>query len=254
MKSYDDLFQKEFKISKQIDEKFIKIYNEQGLNKGIEYLKSINCEWLDYDGYYIQCVISEFTKNSLSDNDKKQLVKSVSKQKDVEYANIEINKNFNIPELIVKKADCLISVMPFSKLVPQANEMLSNLENNNRFCTCFETSKCISLNLGIKNNDIVTGYSYGYTDKSKFLHSWVETKLKGQDVVIDGTFNAIFNKEGYYKLRHIKQLSRISSTDFKNDINNYLCKIKRGIPLEVYLVFRDEIIKDFKRNLEEFER
>ena len=41
MKSYKELFEKEFNTSQQIDETFAKICNEQSFRKGIEYLKLI---------------------------------------------------------------------------------------------------------------------------------------------------------------------------------------------------------------------
>ena len=142
--------------------------------------------------------------------------------------------------------------MQLSKLLPSTMELLPDLENDEREGTCFSKAYHIALNLGIPN-DIVTGFCYGYTDKSKFLHSWVETKLKSEEVIIDGTLNAIFNKEGYYNLRHTKPISRISNKTLKSDIDKYLKDFKTISP-EVYYVFRDEIIKDFEKNSDLFER
>lgn len=104
----------------------------------------------------------------------------------------------------------------------------------------------ICLNLGIPNN-IVTGYTYGYTDKSQYLHSWIETELKGEPVVIDGTLNVIMNKEGYYKMRHIEVLTKISNETLMSDIEKYLSKVGK-ISLAVYYLFRNEIIEEFKKN------
>ncbi len=88
-------------------------------------------------------------------------------------------------------------------------------------------------------------------DKSRFLHSFVETTLNGEEVVIDGTLNAIMNKDGYYTFRHIKPLTKISNQTLQEDMEKYLYKIKEFSP-EVYFVFRDEIIRDFEKNDELF--
>lgn len=252
MKSYKELFEKEFKTSQQIDETFAKICNEQGFRKGIEYLKSINCEWLDYDGYTILYTINELTKASITDEEKRKLLERISSQKDVLETKIEKNDKFKISQIVIKKKDYEIRAMQLSKLLPNAMELLPDLEDDRRAGTCFDKAYHISLNLGVPN-DIVTGYCYGYTDKSKFLHSFIETKLKDEEVVIDGTLNAIFNKEGYYKLRHIEPITRISNKTLENDIERYLKSFKTISP-EVYYIFRDEMIKDFEKNSDVFER
>lgn len=252
MKSYKELFEKEFDTSQKIDETFAKICNEQGFKQGIEYLKSIDCKWLDYDGYTILYTINELTKVSTDDEEKRKLLKRVSNQEDVIETKIEKNDKFKIPQIVISKNDYEIRVMQLSKLLPSTMELLPDLENDKRAGTCFTKAYHIALNLGIPN-DIVTGFSYGYTDKSKFLHSWIETKLKSEKVVIDGTLNAIFNKEGYYKLRHIEPITRISNQTLESDIKKYLKTFKTISP-EVYYVFRDEIIKDFEKNSDIFER
>ena len=252
VKSYSELFEKEFHTSQQIDDTFAKICNEQGFKKGVEYLKSINCKWLDYDRYDILYTINEWTKRITSEEEKNKLFERISRQEDVIEVKTEINDKLKIPQLVIKRKDFEMKVIQFSKLIPDTIKVLPDLEDDSRKGTCFTKAYNIALNLGIKN-DIVTGYCYGYTDKSKFLHSWIETKLKGEEVVIDGTLNAIFNKEGFYKLRHIAPLTRISNETLKSDIEKYLNNFKTISP-EVYYVFRDEIIKDFERNSEVFER
>jgi hypothetical protein len=252
MKNYKELFEKEFDTSQQIDETFAKICNEKGLKKGVEYLKSINCKWLDYDSYTILYTINEWTKKTTSKEEKNNLLERISRQEDGIEVKKEINDNLKVPQLIIKRKDFEIKVIQFSKLVPKAMELFPDLEDDSRKGSCFNKAYGIALKLGIEN-DIVTGYCYGYTDKSKFLHSWIETKLKGEEVVIDGTLNAVFNKDGFYKLRHIEPLTRISNETLESDIEKYLSNFGTISP-EVYYVFRDEMIKDFERNSKTFER
>lgn len=252
MNNYNVLFEKEYNTSQEIDNTFAAICNEQGFSKGIEYLKSINFEWLDYDGYVILYTINAITKATTTLEEKKNLLKRVSRQEDVKEIKIEQSDKFNIPQLIILKEDYEIRVMQLSELIPEAMEVLPDLESDERMGTCFAKAYDIALNLGIPN-DIVTGYCYGYTDKSKFLHSWVETKYKGEEIVIDGVLNSIINKDGYYKLRHIEPLTRISDQTLNSDIEKYLLSLGTITP-EIYYVFRDEIIKDFEKNAEVFQR
>ena len=83
-----------------------------------------------------------------------------------------------------------------------------------------------------------------------FRHS---KRYSDERVVIDGTLNAIFNKEGYYKLRHIEPITRISNKTLESDIEKYLKSFKTISP-EVYYIFRDEMIRDFEKNSDIFER
>ena len=68
MKNYQELFVNEFTRSQNIDDTFANISNNECFAKGIEYLKSMNCKWLDEDSYVILCAINQFTlKNKTED-------------------------------------------------------------------------------------------------------------------------------------------------------------------------------------------
>lgn len=130
--------------------------------------------------------------------------------------------------------------------------MFPFIENNERFGNCYDFAYNISLNLGV-SNQIVTGYIYGYSDKSEFLHSWVETTIKDEEYVIDGTLNAMINKQGYYLMQHAKPITKIDDSTLKSDLKNYVNEMQ-SIPLEVYYVFRDEIVNDLGKNREAFRK
>lgn len=234
MENYEEVLDKEFMISQSIDEKFARICNEEGRSKGIKYLKELGATWLDIDSYDILYAIGEFTKSTTSNERKNELIERIRKQEDVIDAKIEMNSHRQVPQMTIKREDGIITVMPFSSFSPQALTLLPDLENDKRDGTCFEKAYKISLNLG-KKNDIVTGYTYGYTDKSKYLHSWIETELHGEEIVIDGALNSIFNKDGYYKLRKIEQLTRISNIELEQDIDRYFGKIGE-IPFPFYYI------------------
>ena len=232
MKNYNELFNTRFKTSQQIDEKFAELFNTSGLKEGIKYLKQIGATELDMDNYNIKYRISEWTKDSLSNKEKIAFLNELRDLGDyILDIKVEKNEKFNLPE--VK------NLFPF-------------IENNERFGNCYDFAYNISLNLGVPNQ-IVTGYIYGYSDKSEFLHSWVETTIKDEEYVIDGTLNAMINKQGYYLMQHAKPITKIDDSTLKSDLKNYVNEMQ-SIPLEVYYVFRDEIVNDLGKNREAFRK
>lgn len=244
MKNYQELFVNEFLKSQNIDDTFAKISNKEGLASGIEYLKKLNCQWLDEDSYTILYTINQFTLKNKTE-DMNDLFNKVSNIDDV------LNIIKSDKKLIIMLKDYNIEVEIFSKRNPRVVNIIPDIESLERNGTCF--LKAYNICLGFKNpSKIVTGYNYGYTDKSKFLHSWVEVTIDGKDYVIDGTLNAMFNKEGYYKLRKIKVLNEITKDELRQDMIKY-GKFIEEIGIDVYYVFRDEIIKDLEKNNELFE-
>lgn len=253
MRSYVELFNDRFKRSQQIDERFSELNNTEGLKSGINYLKQIGATELDIDNYNIKFRISEWTKDTLTSEEKLIFLYELKRLKGyIIEVYIGINAKFNLPEIVVKTTDGIIRAIQFSSFTPDVKEIFPFIENDQRFGKCFDFAYHISLNLGL-SNEIVTGYIYGYSDKSKFLHSWVETTINGEDYVIDGTLNAMINKHGYYLMQHAYPITKISDVVLKSDIENYMEKIQ-SVPLEVYFVFRNEIISDLEKNQEVFKR
>ena len=90
---------------------------------------------------------------------------------------------------------------------------------------------------------VVTGKVSGLTNKSKYLHSWIEAIVDGKSVVIDYTMNSIMNKYGYYALRQASSISQIDSHDLLRDEELTLpLQTQKQLSLKEYLVHRDIII------------
>ncbi len=251
MESYNELFINEFHKSQEIDEKFSQLNNTIGLKKAMSYLEEMGAFTLDINdyisNYQIKYRISEWTKDTLSDNEKLEFLNELKALKRyIIDISIKINSKLNLPELIIKTMMGDIRVIQYSKINPAIKDLFPFILDNRRYGKCYDFAYEISSNLNIPNK-IVTGYIYGYSVKSQFLHSWVEVNIKGEEYVIDGTLNAVINKRGYYLLEHAKPISIISSLTLKNDLETYAEKINL-VPLDVYLVFRDEIVKDLERN------
>ena len=143
-------------------------------------------------------------------------------------------------------------IIKFCKLSDVIEELKQDpdIETENRLDNCHEKAVEISRRLR-EDNEVVTGYIYGISDKAKYLHSWVEVSLKdGQKFVLDYTKNIMINKEGYYFITHAEPLSRIKSKDMKEDDKIIDKLAQKGIYFNIkeYLVFRDEIMADLKKN------
>ena len=199
------------------------------------------------ENYHIKYRISEWTKEEKPNQEKIDFLNELKSLKDyVKDVKLQKNEKFNIPEVVIETSSGVIKAMQFSTLAPKVRKFFPNILNDKRMGNCYDFAYKIAFNLGPKNQ-IVAGYIYGYSDKSYYLHSWIETTLNGEEYVIDGTLNAIINKSGYYLMQHAKPITKISDQMLENDIDNYIEKI-RVIPLEVYLVFRNEIISELEKN------
>lgn len=247
MKNYNELFNTRFKTSQKIDEKFAELFNTSGLKEGIKYLKQVGATKLDMDNYNIKYRISEWTKDSLSNKEKIAFLNELRDLGDyILDIKVEKNEKFNLPEVKIETTKGIIQAIQFSSVAPEVKNLFPFIESDKRFGNCYDFAYNISLNLGVPNQ-IVTGYIYGYSDKSKFLHSWVESTINDEEYVIDGTLNAMINKDGYYLMQHAKPITKISDSVLKSDIKNHL-DVMQTIPIETYYVFRDEIVNDLKRN------
>lgn len=252
MISYEQLFRDRFRKSTIIDETFAKIYNNESLKKAIEYLKSIGATKLFIDNYAIKYRINKWTQKDLSDEEKIEFLNQL-----LDYDNyilsvkIENNPELKLPEVIVETKKGVISAIKFSDFFPEIKKETPYIESEERYGKCFTFAYHICKNLSIENN-LTTGYVYGYSDKSPFLHSWVETIINGEEYVIDGTLNAIINKEGYYRMMHAKPITKINKKTLEDDLKKYPIIDNENIELVVYYVFRNEIIQNLEKNNEIF--
>ena len=100
-------------------------------------------------------------------------------------------------------------------------------------------------------NEVVTGCIYKLCDKVKHLHSWIEFSEEGEEFIIDATRNIVMNKEGFYFLKHVKELCRVSRNQIIED-ENIIHEL--GFGIKEYLTFRHEIMRDVERNYKVFQK
>lgn len=163
-----------------------------------------------------------------------------------------------------------IEFIPVSDLLRQSEQFSPYNEQDalNRYCdkveditsrngNCHELSiealKLFCERFNTKSN-IVTGDVCYYSDKNKYMHSWLEFDVAGKECVLDSTKNIIIDKPSYYRLLHINEIySVISSDDIIEDDIKY-GKLLNELDYKTYLTSRDEIIRDLKRNEQLFDR
>lgn len=248
--NYNNLFVSPFENAQEIDKKVINLLFNKKSEGLLNYLRKEGCNYLYLDDFMIMQAIHKFTFKDIAKSELEESIDCVRNQEDVHFVKILKDERYQISKMVIERDDVTIEVIPFSKLFANSLKSIPELENTDREGKCIDMVTNIVDKLGIKN-EIVTGYIYGTTDKSKFLHSWIETKLGGEEVVIDGVFNAIFNKDGYYALTKALKKQKIRNEDYKKDVGDYLINLEGcidNIPVETYLYFRDEIMKDIKNN------
>ncbi len=162
---------------------------------------------LYFDEYFIYSTITKLNNNEFSEDEKNKLIDSFNKSRIVKFTS---KQNDYIS--INTRANC-IKVAKLSDIVPETlNDKNSkgSVVRKDKF-----SSEYISQLLAFPNS-IVTGYVYGISDKSKKMHTWVEFKNNNnQEFVIDYDDNTVYNKEGFYFLKHVEPLKKVSSDDLK---------------------------------------
>lgn len=244
-RNFDLLFNIPEKVS---NEWYLKVYElaEKGDAEGVANLfKQANELYLAE--YHIYNTIQQLTNNDAIGDIRERLLKQlkacqiVKKIKTYKDGTIVIVTEKDMPDIVVTR---------LSDFIPDLKKD-NNLGNWDRQGQCHTQSKEISLRLDFPN-EVVTGYFHAMSDKARFLHSWVEFSKDGKDYVIDYTMNAVMNKKGYYFIRHVQELCRISDTDILSDID--LFSHLRGLNIKEYMVFRHEMARELEKNAPIFKK
>lgn len=253
VKSHYDLFDLQTKRAKYFDRKYNELKEEGSKEKIINFLKEKKVKELYEIDYLIQYLIQAFTLKNQDEFLKLfSIVKNIKPY--VKSAKVVINEKYNSKELIIETINGVISTLILSDVIPDIKRLFNDIETENRSHKCFSSAYTLSLNL---NNPsvLVSGYIYGSSDKAKYLHSFVETKLNDEDVVIDVSTNSITNKEGFYKLKHVEEIEKIDSKDLIHDYQKYIDLINLiSLKQDTYNFFRTEFNKDFERIEENFKK
>jgi len=133
-------------------------------------------------------------------------------------------------------------VVRFSKLsdVMKTKYYDEELHSEERYHKCHE--KAIELSPYIPNSKVLTGYLH--FGGSKILHSVIEFG----SFIIDFNINAVIDKKDYFKLTRFEVKNILESDKIAEDKETRIFHLlwDEDIPLKIYLLFRDELIKDLE--------
>jgi len=157
------------------------------------------------DEYFIDSSITDLNLNNKKKEEKDKILESLKKcklVKDVVEENNSISINTASVPIKISKLSTIIPTFHFST----SNSIINKSEHR---------AQSISQLLSFPNK-IVTGNIYGIADKSKTVSTWVEFRNhKNQEFVIFPDTNTVYNKEGFYFLKHAEPFKKISSDDIK---------------------------------------
>ena len=117
------------------------------------------------------------------------------------------------------------------------------LHSPERYGSCHHASVGMCLNLPHKNSKILTGY-INYSD-CRILHSVYYYEEDGMEIIYDYTKNIMMRKDEYFRLTNFKLINEIEREKLIED-KNFICN--SNISVKAYMVFRDEMMRDIKKN------
>ena len=185
---------------------FFNSYKSGNKQEVMQMLKQADKVYLDE--FYIYNSILTINSNNASVNQKSTVLEALKKCQIVK--DIVKDKNQTIS---INTAKVPIKISRLSDILSQVK--LDKHSKDELVRKSKYSAEYISQILGFPNS-VVTGYVYGIADKSKTLHTWVEFRNKNnEEFVIDYDSDTVYNKEGYYFLRHAEPIKKVSSDDIK---------------------------------------
>lgn len=186
---------------------FLNATKNKDKKKVFELLSQAKAVYLDE--YYIDHSISELNNIKLSNSKRENVLEGIKNCKIVK--DVVSQKN----TISIKTASHSIMVSKLSDIIPEIEDVTPSNKKDNIVNKSTFRSEYISQMLSFPNS-VVTGYTYGIADKAKSIDTWVEFKNnKNQEFVVFPDTNTVYNKEGFYFLKHAEPLKKISSDDLK---------------------------------------
>lgn len=240
-KNIDILYENPIEVSKKWDDEYCRLLNEgnyEGFRKHIKSAKYLLCD---------EYVVKIYVAFRFSSDIPKEMLENAY-QNLLSIKNLVINKNED-DCISVTHPDFTLEAKRLTAEYPKTKEFDPELElHDARMGKCHD--KAFNFALAFKDDaEIVTGYIHGYSDISKYSHSWVEFAKDGKELVIDPSLNAIMNKEGFYAVEQIEPISRISWRDAYIEMMA-ICEmgLNAELGMKDYVIFRDELLRDLKKH------
>lgn len=192
---------------RQWNQSFLDASKNKDKKKIFELLRQAGNVYLDE--YYIDHTITELNNSKISKEKREQVITNLKNCKIVK--DIVDDQN----TISIKTASSPIMVSKLSNIIPEIENVSPSKKQENVVNKSQYRSEYISQMLTFPNN-IVTGYTYGIADKAKSIDTWVEFKNnKNQEFVVFPDTNTVYNKEGFYFLKHAEPIKKVASDDLK---------------------------------------
>ncbi len=192
---------------RQWNQSFLDATKQGDKKKVFELLRQAGEVYLDE--YYIDHSIFKLNQTNISSEKKEKLLADLKKCKIVK----EVAEQKDT--LAIKTSSTPIMVSKLSNLIPGIENITPSKQKDNIVNKSVYRSEYISQMLSFPNS-VVTGYTYGIADKAKSINTWVEFKNhKNQEFVVFPDTNTVYNKEGFYFLKHAEPIKKVASDDLR---------------------------------------
>jgi len=240
--SLEDRFITPENRSKEWVYKALKVLDTKGI-KGF-FQKASLLTFTKTDNFWnnVLYLIENFTLKDTTKEENLNTIKWLKKRYPIIIKSIEFAEEEN--QLVFKlrgRKDFRATKLSYA--IPKTKELFPEIETEDRYHHCHFYSIITALNFD--EIEIVTGEVWKWTNKNKYLHSWIECELKGKgEYCADVTKNLLVRKDIYYKMNHIKPLERIKSKKIKEDFS-YLAPLSHlnNLYSKLYLSSRDEAME-----------
>lgn len=244
--NYDLLFEQPDNKSAEWDSRMFEL-GEKGDVEALErHIATASAVYIDE--YQIVGCLQSLYADDVSQEKKDLLLKGLKENKYIDCVGFD-DDNFCLKSAFVE-----LKAKKLSKLFPEFVKKNKLIISQKREGNCHWGSLYLSnflLKNGVSHN-VVTGNIYGLSDKARYLHTWIETEINNEQVVLDFTMNSVVNKAGYYALRHAEALSSINGENISKD-----CELLKSLGIKTgikpYMLFRDELVKEVNKNLTSIE-
>lgn len=255
MDKIEELFKESYDKAKEWDDEFDTIKKYGTYQDLVNFCRKTDVKELYPANYQIYCVANIFTRNDIDKKNKEKICKSLDKYNDyvISY-EINYNEEQNTEQLLIKTIQGDIKIEVLSEKMKGTLKLHPDLSTLKRIEKCHINT--IVLAMQYKNPcHLITGYVYGKSNKSRYLHNWIERKVDNKDVVIDYSMNAIINLRGYYLMRNAISINKIYNKELRNMYQNYTDIINQAIrSYSIYDIYRDDLLRYRKQNRDLNER
>lgn len=193
---------------RQWNQSFLDASKNKDKKKIFELLRQAGNVYLDE--YHIDHSIYEINNSKVSKEKREEVLNNLKN-------NCKIVKDIvdNQNTISIKTAFAPIMISKLSDIIPEIENVTPSKINENVVNRSQYRSEYISQMLSFPNS-VVTGYTYGIADKAKSIDTWVEFKNnKNQEFVVFPDNNTVYNKEGFYFLKHAEPIKKVASDDLK---------------------------------------